>query len=91
MKEKQTRACGSRSKRRGCRTRPGHARRPLLGWKKRNCDETRAQQQQRFATRLCDLKPAIATARKLALRFMGVLINHDSEVLEQRQFQASRC
>jgi hypothetical protein len=63
----------------------------LLGWKERHCDESTAQEHQRFASRLCDLEPAIATARKLALRFMGVLTNHDSEGLEQWLVQASGC
>ncbi|WP_259373166.1 ISL3 family transposase [Azohydromonas aeria] len=63
----------------------------LLGWKQRHCDESAAQEHQRFASRLCDLEPAIAMARKLALRFMGVLTNHDSEGLEQWLVQASGC
>jgi transposase len=63
----------------------------LLGWKERHCDESTAQEYQRFASRLCDLEPAIATARKLALRFMGLLTNHDSEGLEQWLVQVSSC
>jgi transposase len=63
----------------------------LLGWKERHCDESTAQEHQRFAVRLCELEPAVATARKLALRFMGVLTNHDSEGLEQWLVQAESC
>lgn len=42
----------------------------LLGWKVRCDEEQCAEARRRFITRLCELEPAVATARALALRFI---------------------
>lgn len=63
----------------------------LLGWKVRRGEEQCVEARQHFITRLCELEPAVATARDLALRFIEILRDHDSIGLENWFTQASRC
>jgi transposase len=63
----------------------------VLGWEKRKLTEGERSDRRHFVETLCRIEPAIAAARSLALRFMGLVRRHDLDGFDRWLPQARAC
>jgi transposase len=63
----------------------------VLGWEKRKLAQDERSDRRRFVETLCRIEPAIAEARSLALRFMGLVRRHDLDGFDRWLPQARAC
>lgn len=63
----------------------------VQGWEKRKLTDDERSDRRRFVETLCHIEPAIAAARGLALRFMGLVRHHDLDGFDRCLPQACAC
>ena len=63
----------------------------VLGWEKRKTTEDERSDRRRFVETLCRIEPAVAEARSLAVRFMGLVRRHDLDGFDRWLPQARAC
>ena len=63
----------------------------VLGWEKRKPADDECSDRRRFVETLCRIEPAVAEARSLALRFMGLVRCHDLDGFDRWLPQARAC
>ena len=63
----------------------------VLGWEKRKLAQTERSDRQRFVETLCRIEPAVAEARSLALRFLGLVRRRDLDGFDSWLPEARAC
>jgi transposase len=63
----------------------------MPGRDKRKLAETERSDRQRFVETLCRIEPAVAEARRLALRFLGLVRRRDLDGFDRRPPEARAC
>ncbi len=63
----------------------------MLGWQQRKVDETEGNNQKRFVEGSCRIESAVAQARRLAHRFLGLIRRRNLEGFDRWLSQARAC